>query len=369
MNSIERVLAALTFGKAAHGPPDRVPVLPVPLMQGALVCDCTVAEYFAMPAGRIAEAQTRINEMFDGIPDGVAGFPHVIEDVTAFGVELVQHYPNSTPAIEGMRITDFEQIDGLKCPSPKSSPTLRKTLEIIAQLAGGIGEEKLVIGAAIAPFSLPSMLMGTSKWMRLLFTPALRNRYFERIMDTCQRFVVDWATLQLQAGAHVVVLADGMASATMLPRNTFQEFAFPVIRNTIEQIQGMVAYEAVGRIEPHVDLCANIGAVGLLIGQEDDIANCKKKLNGRAGLIGNVNNLKMRRWSPARIEMQAKTALKAGAPGFGFALANQGPEIPFDTSLDGIGALIRAVEKYGRYDRNGDADSAAPPPRHQTVGC
>ena len=38
-----------------------------------------------------------------------------------------------------------------------------------------------------------------------------------------------------------------------------------------------------------------------------------------------------------------------GKDGFGFILANQGPEIPFDVSVDGIRALIEAVEKYGYY--------------------
>ena len=56
MNSIQRVLAALTFGKSQHGKPDRVPMLPVPLMQGALVHKCSVRDYFHMPAEKIADA-------------------------------------------------------------------------------------------------------------------------------------------------------------------------------------------------------------------------------------------------------------------------------------------------------------------------
>ena len=99
-----------------------------------------------------------------------------------------------------------------------------------------------------------------------------------------------------------------------------------------------------------MDLLADSGAVALLIGSEDDIPHCKQVLRGRAALIGNINNMKLRRWSPARVELQAKTALSRGAPGFGFALANQGPEIPFDVGVPVIEALIRSVEKYGRYE-------------------
>jgi len=352
MNSIQRVLAALTFGNSEHGVPDRVPVFPVPLMQGAHIYKCSVDEYFHMPAERIANAQIEINHMFDGIPDAVAGFPNVIQDVTGFGLDLVYHYANSTPAVSGMLIQDFHEINNLTNPDPTLIPQLRKTLDTISLLQSQIGSEKVVLGACIAPFSLPSMLMGTSKWMRLLFTPELRRQYFYPLIDICQTFVQKWASAQFQAGAHVVVLADGMASATMLPRHIFEEFALPVIRETLANLSqvGMVAYEAVGKIEPFINVFPDLGAIALLIVEEDNIQTCKHRLHNRIGLVGNVNNMKMRRWSSARIEMQAKAAINQGKSDYGFILGNQGPELPFDVGLDGIEALIRSVEKYGRYD-------------------
>lgn len=360
MNSIQRVMATLAFGGGDFGAPDRVPVFPVPLMQGALVYGCTVAEYFGMSAERIAAAQVQINGMFDGIPDGLAGIPNVIEDVSAFGVGLEFKYPNSSPCVSRMRIRDFAEINSLACPSPLQSPQLQKTLEVISLLASGLGKEKVVIGAAIAPFSLPSMLMGTSKWMRLLFTPALREKYLRHILNVCSEFVIDWAKQQHKAGAHVVILADGMASSTILPRRMFEQYALPVIRDVIRRIGGPVAYEPVGRMEPFADLLADVGALAILIGSEDDIPACKQRMRNRVALIGNINNMKMRHWSPARIELQARAALQQGMPGYGFILANQGPEIPFDVSVDGIGALIRAAEKYGRYDTAARGTGASP---------
>lgn len=350
MNSIERVLAALTFGRTAHGKPDRVPVLPVPLMQGALIYHCTVQEYFGMPADRIAAAQRELNQLLGGVPDAVAGFPHVVEDVTAFGVDLKFPYENSSPTIDGMRINDFSEIQSLRCPAPESSPVLRKTLETLTLLRSTIGREKLVVGACIAPFSLPSMLMGTSRWMRLLLTPELRQKHLARLLGVCQEFVTKWTQLQFQAGAHVVVLADGMASSTILSRERFAEFAAPVIKEAIRTAGGPVIYEPVGCIEPSIDLCGDLGAIALLIGSEDNIASCKKKLAGKAALIGNLNNIKLRRWSPARVELQTKRALALGKPGYGFAVANQGPEIPFDCTLEQVAAMVRTVAAYGSYE-------------------
>ncbi|MCA9247293.1 MAG: uroporphyrinogen decarboxylase family protein [Planctomycetales bacterium] len=352
MNSIQRVLAALTFGRTEHGTPDRVPVFPVPLMQGALVHDCTVEEYFRMPAEKIADAQIALNQMLGGVPDAVAGIPNVIQDVTGFGLGLDYHYANSTPAVNGMLIRDFADIDTLRTPDPQQSPELVKTLELISNLRSRIGGEKVVLGACIAPFSLPSMLMGTSKWMRLLFTPSLRERYMKRILDVCESYVARWSALQVQAGAHVVVLADGMASASMLPESMFKRHALPVIKRAIAAVPGMAAYEAVGRVEPFVDYFRDLGAVALLLGEEDDIATCKRRLGNRLGLIGNVNNMKLRRWSPARAEMKAKQALRDGMEGYGFILANQGPELPFDVSVDNIQSLVNCVEKFGRYDKD-----------------
>ncbi len=355
MNSIQRVLAALTFGKTDYGKPDRVPCLPVPLMQGALVYNTTVEQYFKMPAEKIAGAQIELNKMFNGIPDAVAGIPNVIEDVTAFGIGLKYHYPNSTPGIDRLLITEYDQIRQMKAPNPLESQQLAKTRDVISILAEKIGSEKVVIGAAVSPFSLPSLLMGTDAWMRLLFTPELRDKYMHPMLEVCKRFVIDWAKAQHKAGAHVVVLADGMASATLIPRKIFQQYALPVVTDTIKQIGGLIAYEPVGRVEPFISDMADTGAVAVLIGEEDNISVCKAALRGRCALIGNVNNMKLRRWSPARVELMTKRALVQGMPGYGFALANQGPEIPFDTSVDVIGALINAVEKYGYYT---DADTS-----------
>jgi uroporphyrinogen-III decarboxylase len=350
MNSIQRVLATLTFGSTKHGQPDRVPVFPVPLMQGALVHRCSVEDYFAMPAEKIAAAQIELNRLLDGIPDAVAGFPNVIEDVTAFGVGLKHHFVNSTPAITGLRIRDFAEIATLRVPTPQKSPMLAKTLGIIRELRQRIGEEKIVLGACIAPFSLPSMLMGTSTWMRLLCTPSLRQQYLRPLLDVCEEFVINWAKEQLRAGAHAVALADGMASATLLSRPLFQTYALPTIKRVIGQIEGFVAYEAVGRVEPFVGDLAEVGAIALLLGEEDDIARCKKAAGTKVGLIGNVNNMKLRRWSPARTALRAKQALTTGKPGFGFILGNQGPELPFDVSLDNIRALVNTVDRHGWYE-------------------
>ncbi|MCB9848188.1 MAG: hypothetical protein H6814_07210 [Phycisphaeraceae bacterium] len=349
MNSIERVLAALTFGQSEHGIPDRVPVFPVPLMQGAIVHGMTVEQYFKSPPERLVQAQLKLNEMLGGVPDAVAGIPNVIQDVTAFGIDLAYHYQNSTPATSRMLIQGFDDIASMGRGSISGSKELEKTLEVIRQLSAKVGDSRIVIGACIAPFSMPSMLMGTSKWMRLLFTPELKRRWFAPIIEVCTDFCVEWARAQHRAGAHVVVLADGMASSTMLPRRCVEEWAIPVVRETIARIGGLVAYEPVGIAEPVIDLLADVGAVALLIGEEDDIARCKKKTAGRVGLIGNINNMKMRRWSPARVELKAKAALAQGMPGYGFILANQGPEIPFDTPVANIAALVEAVEKYGRY--------------------
>lgn len=359
MNSIQRVLAALTHGRGGHGTPDRVPVLPVPLLQGALVHDCSVPDYLAMPARSIVEAQVALNEMLGGVPDGVAGFPNVIQDVTAFGVGLSTYFERSSPSIDGLLIRDYRDIASIRVPDPTASPELRKTLDIIRGLANGIGQEKVVLGACIAPFSLPSMLMGTEAWMRLLYTPELRNQYLRPTLDLCLAFVKRWIRAQHDAGAHLVVLADGMASATILPRDMFRKYALPVIQETISSAHGMVAYEAVGRIEPFVDLLADVGSVGLLIGSDDDIANCKRLVRGRVAIIGNVNNMMMRRWSPARVELAAKAAIKAGKEGYGFALSNQGPEIPLDTSMECIKALVESVEKYGRYADTASNTAAA----------
>ncbi len=337
MTSPERLLATVT-----HKIPDHPPVMPVMLMQGAQELGLSLQEYFSK-GEHYATGQLRLLEKFGH--DGVIGVPHVVEDTVAFGATLM-YFRNGPPSLGKMVVRSFNEIKKMRAADPKAVPALRETLKAIELLAQQVKGKVPIIGAAVAPFSLPSLLMGAEKWVDLLFSePAVRDPLLAQSLAVARDFCVAWANAQLQAGADVIVLADGMASATMITRDEFKQFALPVIRETIPQIKGPVVWEGVGSASSLIDLIAETGAVAMVLDCHDDLAQAHKIAAGKITLMGNLNNIAMRRWSPEKMRVETQAALDATG-GVDFIVGAQGPEIPLGVSDDAIRALIETTKEW-----------------------
>jgi uroporphyrinogen decarboxylase len=337
---IERMLAAL-----GHKESDRIPILPILLQQGSKELGVSLQDYFTNGL-MLAEGQERLLEKYGH--DGVVGVPHVVEDLLAFGQNLM-YFPNGAPVVGGMAISRFHEIDSLEVKDPVEVSELCQTLLAIETLAKRFKGTVPIFGAGIAPFSLPSMFIGTEKWLQLLFDEEeLRQQYMAKFLDVAMEFCVKWMNRQLEAGADAVVIADGMASATILLREQFQAWAMPVIKETIQRINGPVVYEGVGSLGKFADLLPELGAVAVVLDRTDDLAECKKVLQGKIAIVGNLNNIAMIDWTPEEIEQEVKKACQAARAGGGYILANQGPEIPYDVPDTIIRAFVEAGKKWGK---------------------
>lgn len=335
MNSVERIITALQYKQ-----PDQVPTLPVLLLQGAKLLKLPLPTYLQSEQFLI-QGQTALIEKYGH--DGVFGVPHFISDIEAFG-GTVFYSDVGSPCASYMSWKHWSDIEKLRPPIPQQFPSLQRVLKTIEGLAGKFKGKKLIVASALAPFTLPSLLIGTEKWMELLWEDELlRTPIMNQCLEICKDFCIAWSNAQLQAGADIIVLADGMASATCITRSQFEQFALPILQKTIAEIRGPVGYEPVGRIEPFIDLIPNLTIKLILLGCEDNIVLCKKVLQGKIAIMGNLNNIEMLHWTREQTLQKAKELLQAVAPGGGYIFGPQGPEIPWDTPDEVIYALMEAV--------------------------
>jgi uroporphyrinogen decarboxylase len=337
MNSIDRILTTLKYRE-----PDRIPVLPVLLLQGAKVLHLKLSEYLQNHE-HMVNGQAALVDKYGH--DGVFGIPHVVEDIEPFGGQI-SYCEYGPPTVSKMAWRQWADVETVQVPDPTRHPALVRTLKTIEGLAQKFKGQKLIVGGAIAPFSLPSMLIGSEKWLELLWEDELiRAPIFKRVMQICQGFCVAWCNAQLQAGADIVVLADGMASATCIMREQFEKYALPVVKQTINAIQGTVAYEPVGRIQPFIDLLPDIGASVMLLECDDDIKQCKACLHGKIAVMGNLNNIEMIQWSREKTLQECRKTIAQAAAGGGFILSAQGPDVPWDTPEEVIQAIVESVNQ------------------------
>ena len=337
MNSVERIMATIKFQKT-----DRPPAAPVQLLQGARLLNIGIPEYL-QSAKNMAQGQIALVDKYD--PDCVFGIPNVTEDVVPFGGDLY-YFENGSPTIGKMAWRSWDDMENPQIQDPKGIEICTRTLNTINLLAKKYKGEKMIVGAVTAPFSLPSLLIGSEKWYELLWEDELiREPILKRVLDLTTNFCVKWANYQLQAGADAIVMADGMASATCIMREQFEQLALPNIISTIKAIDGPVIYEPIGYIQPFIDLMPTTGAVVVVLDCHDDVKTCRDAVHGKMAVMGNLNNIEMIRWTPEYTAEQCAKILELSRDG-GVILSAQGPEVPWDVPGEVIQVIMDSARNW-----------------------
>ncbi len=338
LTSTQRLGIALSGQEA-----DRVPFLLPVILQGARELGLSIRDYFSR-AEAVAEGQMRLREKFHH--DGLIGFFYSSQEHEAFGGETVFSVdgpPNAgAPVIQ--TVTD---IDRLKTPRIDDSRTLCRVLRVIELLHDRAGEDAPVMGAVISPFSLPVMQMGFEGYIELLYEDP---EHFERLMAINEEFTVAWANAQLAAGAGAITYSDPVSSPSIVPRELYLKTGFLVACRTIARVRGGCATSfASGRSLPVVDDVAKTGTVAIGASASEDLAAVKAACRGRLAVMGNLNAIEMRRWTPSVAEEKVKEAIARAGPGGGYVLTDNHGEIPWQVPDEILRAVSDAVHRWGRY--------------------
>lgn len=339
MTCYQRVMTAFNHQEA-----DRVPVFLFLTVHGAKELGMTPREYYAR-AENIVEGQLRLWRKFGH--DCVCGFTYGAQEAAAFGADTI-FYDDGPPNVAGPVIHHPEEIDRLTPPVPTQVPVLQESLRAIEMLAAKVKGQVPIIGAVIAPFSLPVMLLGFQGWLDLLLfgEPARRQRLLQVTADCC----VAWANAQLAAGVDALGYFDPVASTTIVTREQFIAHDLDLARQTIARIRGPVAFAgAGGRFSPIIDLIPQTGAAAVMLSANDDLAAIKAQVGGQISLLGNLNNVAMIDWTPAQAEAEVRRCLEAAARGGGYVLSDQHGELPWAVEDEVIAAIVATVRKWGRY--------------------
>jgi len=298
MTSLERVLVTL-----GHQEPDRVPFFLLVTMHGAKELGTSIREYFAR-AENVVEGQIRLREKYGH--DCIYGFFYAAIEVEAWGGEVI-YYDDGPPNAGAPIISKAEDVRRLEPPRVKEAPCLSRVLEALAMLKNRVGGDAPVIGVVISPFSLPVMQMGFDKYIELMYE---EPELFNRLMKINEEFCVEWANAQLDSGANAICYFDPVSSTTITPRETYLRTGFQVARRTLARIKGPTAtHLASGRCLPILDDIAQTGTAIVGASGLEDLGQVKTACRGRLTVLGNLNGVEMRRWTPERAEAMVKDAI------------------------------------------------------------
>lgn len=332
-----RLAAAL-----AHREGDRVPFFLPATLHGASLLGVSLREYFGS-AELVTRGQLGLRELLGH--DAVSCSLYAAAEVEPFGGEVLP-FDDGPPNAGAPPLRSAGDIERLEPPSPADSPALRRTLEIASALRRHVGDAVPVMAGAVGPFSLPALQVGLGRWFELLQeAPALA----ERLVRVNEVFCARLANALLSAGASAVSLGEPLASPWLVPHDRYRALGLPALRRTIAAIRGPVAVATASApcaaVAP--DLAA-AGAVAIGVSAADDLAAVKRRLEGRAAVVGNLDGLRMRRWGAAEAERAVRAALAAAGRGGGFVLSEH-HEIPLQVPPEVLEAIADAVRRWGSY--------------------
>ncbi len=345
MTSAERMAVAMS-----HREPDRVPFLLPGVMQGARELGLSIHEYFSK-AKYVAEGQWRFRARYHS--DALVGFMYGAVEAEAWGGEVV--FRDDGPPNAGTPfLSDPQAILRMEPPSISDTPCLREVLHLIELLKERAKGTVPVVGSVISPFSLPTMQMGFERYLVLIHErPAL----LERLLRVNEDFCVAWATAQLAAGANAIAYADPVSSPSIIPRDLYLRTGHVVAQRTLARINGPVATSfASGRCLDIIDDVAKTGTVGVSASVSEDLAQVKAACKGRLTVMGNLNAIEMRRWTPSEAEARVKEAIAKAGPGGGYVLTDNHGEIPWQVPDNVLHAISEAVHRWGQYPLTWVAD-------------
>jgi uroporphyrinogen decarboxylase len=229
----------------------------------------------------------------------------------------------------------------------EDNPALRPVLEATASLKAAVGEDIPIAGVVVSPFSLPIMQLGFEAYLDLIYE---RPDLLARLLRINGEYCVAWAKAQLKAGASAIVYSDPASSPTITPRELALRYGMPAATSFISRIGGAaMIHLASGRGLALVEDVVATGAVGMSPNAEEDLGELKAACRGRLTLVGGLNALEMRYWTPEQAEAEVKRAIAQAGPGGGFVLSDNHGEIPFLVDEDILMAIAEAVRRWGRY--------------------
>ena len=338
MTSLQRVLTTL-----GHQEPDRVPFFLLLSLHGAKELGLSIEEYFSK-AEYVVEGQLKLREKYRD--DCIYSFFYTPIEVEAWGGEVI-YFEDGPPNSGRPIIQDVNQINDLKVPDVFHTPCLAKVLKATKMLKAEIGDEAPIIGVVVSPFSLPVMQMGFPAYIRLMYE---NKPMFEKLMQVNEDFCVAWANAQLEAGATAICYFDPVSSTTVTTREHYLETGFQVAKRTLARIHGPTAtHLASGCGLKIVDDIAQTGTAVLGTSVMEDLAEMKSACKGKLTVLGNMNAIEMRNWSPSQTEAVVKEAISKAASGGGFILSDNHGEIPWQVPDEVLLNISNAVHRFGKY--------------------
>jgi uroporphyrinogen decarboxylase len=333
MNSLERIASAIKFQDI-----DRVPVIAQVFGHAATLAGVSLDDYV-----RDGEtlARCQLNALKHYGYDAVFSVMDVNVETEAVG-SVLQYRRNQYPVVQRYALSPENDWDALPLPDPRRASRMPEMLKALTILRRELGNEVLVVGCVVGPFTLTTQLLGMETALYLAIDDSPR---LERLMNFATEVIICFGQAQVQSGAHLPIVFDPSASPAVIPPNFFREFELPLLKRVFQ------AFAGAGAVANWLHIA---GPVGPILSYYPDagvhIANVDYSVSARESgnqlpttcIDGNIKSVTFVEGTPADIEEEAMDLLRAFRDRGGFILSS-GCEIPPESMPENVAAMVNAT--------------------------
>lgn len=342
LTSLERSLRAIRFQK-----PDRVPVIPQTHIWSIYQYGST-SEACMSNGTLYAELQMKALQDFGW--DGIFVATDSVALAHSLGTPVEQTEIGVAPASRGL-LEDLKGVTSLTTPDPRET-RLNEWIKATKILVQEVGNNVLIIARADqGPFSLACQVRGMQDFMMELGTREHPDD-IHRLLRFSTEYVWKFASLLLDAGAHVVSIGDALASGSLIAPATFEEFAFPYqkeIASRVHQRGGLLSIHVCGHTTPVMGRLVETGADIVEFDAQTDFESALRSAREKSCLLGNVDTSDVMTFgTPDAVIEECRWRLEKVKPAGGYILSS-GCALSPNTPAENIRAMVRAPGEFGVY--------------------
>jgi uroporphyrinogen decarboxylase len=329
MNSLERITAAIKFQHV-----DRIPIIAQIFAHAAVLASVSINEYIRN-GETLARCQLNALERYGC--DAVFSVMDTSVETEAIGSQL-RYYQNAYPVVEKYVLSSGSDLNSLAIPDPYKSGRMPEMLKARQE----IGNETLVVGCVLGPFTLAGQLLGLENTLYMAIDdPELLGR----LLDFTTSVIIRFGQAQIEAGAHLPVVFDPSSSPAVIPPALFREFELPRLRQIFQALKAKGAAASWLHIAgPTVSILPYYREAGVDIANFDYCVNLPEAQRQlpQTCLDGNIKSLSFVESNPAEIRTESLKLLDYFHDRGGFILSS-GCEIPPESKQENIAAMVQAV--------------------------
>lgn len=328
---------------------DRIPCNPHMGVTMSPFIGVPLREYYHS-AERMAELELALFQRLRH--DGVSVSATLRGVAEAMGSKM--YYPeNNISLMVSPAINSVKEIELLKPSDPEKDGKLPLVLKALKVIKDKIGHE-VNVGAGLAgPFSTAASVVGTEnllKWM--IRYPKQVHVLMEIVTESNNRFIEKVAELGIGVG-----FSDPVSSTYLISVKQFNEFSAPYIKKNVDKMKSLTGSR------PSIHICGtskgiwetvmDTGISSFSIDNVEDMSDAKEILGDRVVISGNVPPVDVMQLGTRKdVLKSAKECIrKTHGSKKGYILST-GCQIPMNTPMENIDALMDAARIYGSYPIN-----------------